>query len=380
MSLASLLGFNTRDTAECIVKIGGSEFSEFYQNLQTTIVTLKRRDSSEASLTFSMIRDTDGRWPVSEDSRIRTWAQIEIIVVFGDSEEPFFSGYIREINTDIPEAGNVASVTLSCQDIFAAMDRNCKKVTWDEGRESLDIIREVIMPYGLTLETDLMSTPIANTHQDKTDYRFLRELAEENKYELYLRDSPGGGRKMYYGPPRASAAPALPKLMVRAGKDTNCFTFSASYDGYQPDSIRTSTAPLTGKEIEQSSKVSELELFGNQSTDSSASGLDDFEWCLPTGNGNNQETADASSQGKAEESAFKLKATGKLDGTVYGSLLLPGVVVEVGGTGENNGKWYVNTTTHTFDASGYFIDFELIRNAAAGTEISSEAHILAGVI
>ncbi len=380
MSLANLLGLNTRDTAECIVKIGGSEFSEFYQNLQTTTVTLKRRDSSEATLTFAMMRDAEGRWPVSEDSRVRTWAQVEIIVVFGDAEEPFFSGYIREIKTDIPETGSVASVTLSCQDTFAAMDRNCKKVTWDEGRESLDIIREVIMPYGLTLETDLASTPVANTHQNKTDYRFIRELAEEKKYEWYLRDEQGGIRKLYYGPPRASADSALPKLMVHAGKETNCMTFNMAYDGYQPDSIRTSTAPLTGAGIEQTNNIPELELFGSQSADSSDSGLDDFEWCLPPGNGNNKDTADASAQGQAEERSFKLKASGKLDGTAYGSLLLPGMVVEVGGTGENNGKWYVDTTTHTFDASGYFIDFELIRNAAAGNETASEDHILAGVI
>lgn len=380
MSLASLLGLNTRGTAECIVKIGGSDFSEFYQNLQTTAVTLKRRDSSEATLTFAMMRDAEGRWPVPEDSRVRTWAQVEIIVVFGDAEEPFFSGYIREIKTDIPETGSVASVILSCQDIFAAMDRNCKKVTWDEGRESLDIIREVIMPYGLTLETDLLSTPVANTHQNKTDYRFIRELAEENKYEWYLRDEQGGTRKLYYGPPRASADSGLPKLMVHAGKETNCLTFNVAYDGYQPDSIRTSTAPLTGAEIEQTNRVPELELFGSQAADSSDSGLDDFEWCLPPGNGNNKETADASAQGQAEERSFKLKASGKLDGTAYGSLLLPGTVVEVGGTGENNGKWYVDTTTHTFDPSGYFIDFELIRNAAAGDESAGEDHILAGVI
>jgi len=53
--------------------------------------------------------------------------------------------------------------------------------------------------------------------------------------------------------------------------------------------------------------------------------------------------------------------------------------VEVGGAGNNNGKWYVDKTVHTFDAAGYLVDFELIRNAAAGDETSSE-HILAGVI
>jgi phage protein D len=342
-------------------------------------VTLKRRDSAEAALTFAMLRDPDGSWPLAEDPRVRTWAQVEILVVFGDTEEPFFSGYIREINSNIPERGSVATVTLNCQDIFAAMDRNCRRVTWDEGRESLDIIREIITPYGLTLQTDLSSTPVDSRHQNKTDYRFIRELAEENNYEWYLRDRQGGLRELYYGPPRASAQASGNKLMIHAGRQTNCMSFNVAYDGYQPDRIRVATAPLTGEEIEQASETPELQLFGNRAADSSDSGLDDFEWCLPPGDGNNQDTAQASAQGEAEERSFKLKANGRLDGTAYGGLLLPGSVVEVGGSGANNGKWYVDTTTHTFDANGYFVDFTLIRNAAAGDETSSD-HILAGVI
>jgi phage protein D len=379
MSLASFLGLDTRDTGECIVKIGGSEFSEFYQNLQTTRVTLKRRDSAEAALTFAMLRDPDGSWPLAEDPRVRTWAQVEILVVFGDTEEPFFSGYIREINSNIPERGSVATVTLNCQDIFAAMDRNCRRVTWDEGRQSLDIIREIIAPYGLTLQTDLSATPVDSRHQNKTDYRFIRELAEENNYEWYLRDRQGGVRELYFGPPRASAEAGGNKLMIHAGRQTNCLSFNVAYDGYQPDRIRVATAPLTGDEIEQASEVPELQLFGNRGADSSDSGLDDFEWCLPPGDGNNGDKAGERAQGEAEERAFKLKATGRLDGTAYGALLLPGSVVEVGGSGANNGKWYVDSATHTFDASGYFVDFELIRNAAAGDETGSD-HILAGVI
>ena len=253
MSLASFLGLNTRDTGECIVKIGGREFSEFYQNLQTTRVTLKRRDSAEATLTFAMLRDPDGSYPLAEDPRVRTWAQVEIIVVFGDTEEPFFSGYIREINTNIPEQGSVATVSLNCQDSFAAMDRNCRRVTWDEGRESLDIIREIILPYGLSLQTDLSATPVDNRHQNKTDYRFIRELAQEHNYEWYLRDRPGGVRELYYGPPRASAEASGNKLMIHAGRQTNCLSFNVAYDGYQPDRIRVTTAPLTGDEIAQAS-------------------------------------------------------------------------------------------------------------------------------
>jgi phage protein D len=379
MNLASLLDSSTRDTGECIIRIGGSEFSEYYANLKTTSVTLKRKDSAEATLTFSMMRDGQGRWSLAEDPRIRSWAQVEIIVVFGDSEQPFFSGYIREIKTDLAQSGNVASVTLSCQDILIAMDRNCKKVTWDAGRESLDILRDIISPYGLTLNTGLSSTPVDDIHQNKTDYRFIRELAEQNQYEWYLRDLSSGQREMVYGPPRLSAQAISQKLMVHAGRATNCLSFNVVYDGYQPDRISVSTAPLSGAQIDQNNNTPQLEMFGQKITDSGQSGLDDFEWCLPPGDGTNSETANAKAQAQADQRSFKLKANGRLDGTAFGALLLPGTIVEVGGSGHNNGKWYVDSTTHNFDASGYFVDFVLIRNSATGDETSS-AQILAGVV
>ena len=110
MNLATLLGSSTRDVGECIVKIGGTEFSEFYQNLQSTTVNLKRKGSSVATLSFSVMRD-GASWPMDNNEQLRTWAQIEIIVVFGDSEQAFFSGYIKEINTETGQAGNVGIVT-----------------------------------------------------------------------------------------------------------------------------------------------------------------------------------------------------------------------------------------------------------------------------
>ena len=55
MSLAAMLGLETRDPGECIIKIGGSEFSKFYANLQKTEVRLTRKGSAQAILTFVMV-------------------------------------------------------------------------------------------------------------------------------------------------------------------------------------------------------------------------------------------------------------------------------------------------------------------------------------
>jgi len=377
MNILSLLN-GTRDVGECIVKIGGNEISEFYPSLKQTNVALKRKGSAAAELTFSVLRNGE-RWPMDSSDQIRTWAQVEIIVVFGDNEEPFFSGYIREISTDVGDNGNVGTITLTCQDIFSAMDRHCQKVTWDEGRDGLDIISEIIQPYGLSLETNLSGLPLDDSHQNLTDFRFIKKLADDNQLEWYLRDHDGGVRKLHLGNVNSNADTSIPKLLIRAGRATNCLSFNVTFDGYKPDAVRFSTQPVSGDEVNIETTQPDVVLFGNMASDSSASGLDTFEWCLPPESNTSEQRAEQSAQAQADENSFKLKAAGKLDGTVYGALLMPGLVVEVGGAGENDGKWYVDAATHKFDTSGYFIEFELIRNGAVGNEASSD-HILAGVL
>lgn len=379
MSLMDLLGLTTRGTGECIIKIGGSEIAEFYPNLQSSSIKLNRQDSSEATLSFVAMRDDKGHWPLLEDNRFHTWKKVEIIVVFSDEETPLFSGYIREIKTDIAEQGKVATISLICQDSFIAMDRQSINKNWEENRESLDIIKEIIKPYGIKLETSVSSTPADNLQQNKTDYRFIREIANKNKYECYLRDKAAGSKELYMGPAQTSATPSEQKIMVRAGRLTNCLSFDVSFDGYLPDSITTANTPKTGQEIEQSNNPPQLTSLGTQSADSFASGLNPFEWPLPPNQGNNQEATEAQAKGEAETQAFKLKAIGRLNGTVYGALLMPGTMVSVGGAGINNGKWYVDSTTHDFSSGGYFVYFELIRNASAGDENNKE-HVLAGVL
>lgn len=375
MSLAALLGLETRNPGECIVKIGGSEFSEFYANLQKTEVRLTRKGSAQATLTFVMTRD-NGRYELAEDPRIRSWAPIEIIVVFGATEEPFFDGYIQQISTSVPEQGQVATVTLSCQDRLAAMDRNQRNLQWED-QTDIDIISTLLAGYDILLNTDLVPTAPVNYHQNQTDYRFLRTLVGQN-YEWYLRNTEGT-LQLFYGSPRTTAEASGKTLLVNAGRNTNCTEFNVSFDGYTPDRIRVSTAPLTGDEISIAEQNPVTQLMGNRPADSADSGLEEFAWNQPPGNGNDQQAAEASALASAEENALKLKANGKLIGTVFGQLLLPGSMVEVGGTGDNNGKWYVDTTTHTFDSSNYIVDFQLIRNAAAGDEQSDE-HILAGIL
>ena len=79
----------------------------------------------------------------------------------------------------------------------------------------------------------------------------------------------------------------------------------------------------------------------------------------------------------ANEAAFKLRATGELDGALYGHVLRPGFLVPVDGTGARyGGLYYTDKVTHSFTEAGYRQQFELMRNATG--EDGGPAAALAG--
>ena len=76
------------------------------------------------------------------------------------------------------------------------------------------------------------------------------------------------------------------------------------------------------------------------------------------------EEARTRAQAKANENAWKIKADGELDGSLYGHVLLTHKLVGVYGVGETyGGLYYVDQVTHSFGQNGYRQSFKLLRNA-----------------
>ena len=95
----------------------------------------------------------------------------------------------------------------------------------------------------------------------------------------------------------------------------------------------------------------------------------DSVWRLSKDGDEPEETTRAKAQALANENSFKVRATGELDGTLYGHVLKPGLLVSVDGVGtRNGGLYYVDKVTHKFTPDGYRQTFELMRNATGETD------------
>ncbi len=366
-----------RDPAACIVRVNGHEISDFYANLVELSAVLDRQDSAQATLVFETRRLDDGSWHVHDDDRIRPWSSISIAATFGDTEQAVFDGFIRQVKVDFPEQKGAALVTVICQDTSLLLDRTQRNVRWGDETPTTDgaIATQILAQAGIDSIDSLgqgFSNLVAN--QNTTDIKFLKKRAQENAYDIFFREG-----KMYFGPLRMDRSPQ-PTILIYAGPESNAIRFNLEDDGHHPETIIYEVANDEDSNSEEHSVSSDLPVYGTQPATSESAGLGDFAWRLAREGSANEEHANQRAQATANEEALRIKATGDLDGALYGHVLLPGDPVFVDGVGARyGGRWYVMKVEHKFDVNGYKQSFEVARNGY-GDDFEAPTSPIAGLL
>ena len=242
----------------------------------------------------------------------------------------------------------------------------------DEPMTDGEIAQEIAGEYNLSVEAEDGLSNIS-LNQDSTDIQLVRDRAEANGYEFYIRKG-----KLYIKPPQLDEDPQ-PSIMVYAGPRTNCIRFSVTHDGHRPDKVGVMRTPETGTVIERETFKPNLTLLGKNAATSENAGLVPFIWQTQRPAGSSLEEAKSKARAKANENAWKIKADGELDGSLYGHVLLTHKLVGVYGVGETyGGLYYVDSVSHAFDQNGYRQSFKLLRNATGqNTEPESEDSLAA---
>jgi len=377
MSVLDFLSEKLREPAECVINVDGEDITDLYPFLVDVTVQTSRKEAATATLNFESRRDELGQWIIQDAGILKAWATVMITAAFGDHTEEVMRGYIREVKADYPADGN-ATVIVECQDDSIAMDRKHHRKPWGADASTSDavIFNEIIGRYPLKPHRDNgsgQSSIIIN--QDDTDIAFLQKRADANGYEFVFSEG-----AVYFGPWRVDGEPQ-PTLMVQAGKETNCSSFSVNADGHQPDVVAFDAAETQGNGVIQETVISDLPLMGSESADSNSSGLDCFSWRLSREGGADQIALAAMSQKKVNELAMKVKAEGELDGSLYGHVLRVAEPVGVDGVGDwLGGIYYVDSVAHKFNNDGYSQQFKLLRNAFGDNLESGVGSVLAGVV
>lgn len=355
-----------RQPAECIILIDDKEIKEFYPYLNEVSVEMSRKSATTATLKFSIFRDEKGKWVIvdqgSPEPVIKRWRKIKIIAAFSDHKEEVMRGYIREVKPDYPADMSAASLTVTAQDESILLDREHVAHNWVTSDKNKmidgDIINTVARKLDLKarVQKGLENVSLNN---NGTLIRFLRDRAEANGYELYFREG-----IIHFHKPELDGT-AQPAIMMYAGWSTNCLSFNVSDEGHKPDKVAVVLPKKKGAGAEDKQTFqSDLKTLGKAPATSENMGLKPFVWKLEQANGATDVEIKARAQALANENAWKISATGELDGSLYGHVLFNFKTVYVDGMGDvYGGLYYVDSVTHRFNIEGYRQSFKLIRNA-----------------
>lgn len=362
MSVLDLLSGGLPEPAECVVELEGNGLAELYALLAEVRVESSRGQADVCVLRFESHRDMDGNWVVQDHADIRPWSELTVEAQFGSRSEPVFAGYIKEVRTAYPRDRGAAEVTVYAQDESLLLDRQSvirRRSTAEEPKTDKEAVEAAITEVSsLSLDPD-SEDGLTNEAlvQSGTAATFIRERAQANGYEFYVREG-----SVYFGPPRLDGEPR-PTILVYAGPRTNCVDFRANFDGHLPDAVRIHRPGEDGAEGEELIVEPDLDELGDESASSADRGLEPYVMTLaPTGA--TPAEMEAAAQARANQYAWKLRAQGELDGDIYGDVLRTYEVVLVDGAGSTySGTWYVDAVRHSFTATGYRQHFRLIRNA-----------------
>jgi len=351
-----------RKPVECVIKVDGTEITELYPYLREVQVSTSRRAAATATLSFDAVRLEDGRWSVQDAGVFEAWKRITVEALFGTNAEEVMRGFIKEVRCEYPEDRSAARVTVNAQDESLVLDREHVRralSTEDAPMSDGDIVSSIASDHDLTPEVDPGLTN-ASLNLDGTYVRLLRDRAEANGYEFYVR-----GGTLYFHAPRLDQDPAPEPIRLYAGSATNCLRFSAQYDGHKPDIVAMTRASESDPETNDDERFEpDLKLLGAVAANSASRGLEPFVWRMQAPSGGTADEAHARAQAKANENAWKIAAEGELDGAVFGHVLLTHALVTVDGAGETyGGTYYVDEVQHRFSTDGYREGFKLLRNA-----------------
>jgi len=366
---------NFRQPAVCKLTVDGEEISELMPYLVEATVEMSRKAPAICTLVFDTIRLEDNSWVIQDSGHFVPWKPLMIEAVFESYSEEVMRGYIKEIKAETPEQMGKAKVIVVCQDESLLLNREHIRKRWsseDEPMTDGEITREIGSDFFTVEAEDGMTNVTLN--QDSTHVQLLRNRAEANGFEFYIRAG-----TLYFQPPQLDEEAQNP-LLVYAGDKTNCLRFSVSHDGHKPDEVSVVRAADIGTELEQESYKPNLTLLGRDATTSESMGLSPFAWQMPRPPGGSLQEVKARAQAKANENAWKLTADGELDGLLYGHVLLTHKPVGVYGVGDTySGLYYVDSVTHIFAQDGYRQAFKLLRNATGKNSEPESADALAGV-
>ena len=368
-SLGALLDPGFRQPASCVIETGEdrTNIGAIAPLVAQVEIQTAREEAWTGSIVIEDRRKEDGTWQAADSGLFSRWSPIRVIADFQTHQETILTGYIVDMSPEYPGNAGEAKLTLEIQDEGSALSREQMRRVWgdEQPMSDLAILTELAGDAGISPDpASAQGQSSRELSQEGTPIQFLRERALANGFELIFFDG-----SVYFGPRRLDGTPQAP-ILVYAGRATNCRSFNLGDKSDTPDNVRVDIAPREEGAEPQTTTVSPDEpVLGSTPAGAEGAGLGTPSvWRIGHEGDETPEEATARAQALVNTHAFKIRATGELDGSLYGHVLRPGATVTVDGPGTRyGGLYYVDKVAHVFDTESYVQSFELMRNGTGET-------------
>ena len=304
-------------------------------------------------------------WSLVDDGTFARLARLTLVATVGlGLPTVVVDAHVVETATTFDEEPGISSLEVVALDATAVMNLEEKVRPWANLPDSL-IAATVFAEHGLvpvTAPTTTVRTELETTvMQRDSDIRFLRHLARRNGFDVYVQPTPVPGVvEGHFHPPLVDLPPQA-VLTLGMGQAGNLGRLEV-----REDSIAAVSATVAGVDVASAREVSASSGAATShplgATPAHAPGA---RATLPPAGGSGTAGEVATLAGAvSDRSAWTLTATGSVDTSVLGSLLVPGRPVLVRGVGRRyGGAWQVTRVRHHLTVDRHRQEFTLRRNA-----------------
>jgi phage protein D len=277
---------------------------------------------------------------------------------YADQMKLMLSGCVTSVSVDFGESG-APQMTVSGYDATYAMMKGNKPRSWDKIKHA-DIASAIATDYGLKAETG--ETPVTHpkiVKQDgQSDYHFLKELADQNYFDLYV-----SADKLIFKPPAMKEEPVA---ALEWRKQLLSFSPEVNLMGQLSEVEVRGWNPAEKKEI-----VGKAASGDEYAADKSKGRKSGSEYLSQLHRDKVVETIrrPVFSQAEADRIARSIlnkHAEGLVTGrgeTVGIPDILPGNRIQLSGLGKMfSAAYYIEETRHSIDTSGYRTTFKVKEN------------------
>ncbi|MEE4377703.1 MAG: hypothetical protein V2J55_09365 [Candidatus Competibacteraceae bacterium] len=237
-----LLGNTRRRPVRCVIRIGSEKREEIalYSQLQAGTIFRHSNQTATASLTLEARIDDSDAWSLLQGTgTVVAGDTIHIEADFGPKRQEIMRGFVGNLRVKNLHRNTYLKIVVECQDESWPLQQQPVHTVWKSDSQIRDrwVVSAILEKYGLTLDSNsAWGAEHEILVQDASDFDFLRQRAEANRYELLFNAG-----SVYFGPTRLLTTPQ-PSIMI-AGTHANCGYFSV----HRSHNMRDDTEYLTAE-------------------------------------------------------------------------------------------------------------------------------------